>query len=73
MMNATKGNCFKMIERGEHMEGDCVEYKGYKIYKQKQDDYMRKNNLHYMAYDSNENLFDGAETLEEMKQKINKG
>ena len=46
------------------------EYKGYKIYKCKQDSYMKQNNLHYMAYDEAGNLFDGAETLEEMKNKI---
>lgn len=46
------------------------EYKGYKIYECKQDDYMKMKNLHFMAYDAEGNLFDGATTLEEMKQKI---
>lgn len=46
------------------------EYKGYKIFKCKQDGYMELLNLHLMAYDKEGNLFDGATTLEQMKERI---
>ena len=52
------------------MENYIETYKGYKIYKPKQDTYMKQLNIYYMAYDEEENLFDGAKTLEEIKQKI---
>lgn len=47
-------------------------YKEYNIYKPKQDAYMKQLNIYYMAYDEEGNLFDGAETLEEMKLKIDR-
>ncbi len=46
------------------------EYKGYMIFKCEQDGYTESLNLHYMAYDKEENLLDGAETLEKMKNRI---
>lgn len=54
------------------MENYIETYKGYNIYKPKQDAYMKQLNIHYMAYDEEGNLFDGAKTLEEMKQKIDR-
>ena len=46
------------------------EYKGYKIYKIKRDLYMELKNIDYMAYDENGDLFDGADTMENLMEKI---
>ena len=43
------------------------EYKGFKIYKCKQDTYMKMKEIHYMAYCRDGSLFDGAETLKKMR------
>ena len=55
-----------------YIENYIETYKNYYIYKPKQDAYMKQLNIHYMAYDKEGNLFDGAETLEEIKKKINR-
>ena len=65
----TFGNTQKLNRKDDVMKF-IEEYKGYKIYKCDQDDYMKSLNLHFMAYDKEENLFDGATTLEQMKERI---
>ena len=52
------------------MENIIEVYKGFAICKPKPDAYMKKNNITYLVYDSKEDLFDGAKTLEEARGKI---
>ena len=49
-------------------------YKGMKIeksYDLKADGTIKKDSIVFTAYDTEDNLFDGAKTLSELKKKIN--
>lgn len=52
------------------MEKFIENYKGYNIYKCKQDTYMKLKDIRYVAYDKEENLVDGKDTLNNMKKYI---
>lgn len=52
------------------MEKFIENYKGYNIYKCKQDMYMKLKNINYLAYDKEDNLVDGNETLGGLKKYI---
>lgn len=46
------------------------EYKGFKIYKYKQDTYMKMKGIHYLAYFPDGDLYDGTDTVKNMRKRI---